>query len=240
VAGGTVNHRTRVGAERRVRTRLRILESAVRVFAEKGADIPVIDDFIRAAGLSHGTFYNYFRTAADLLEATVAWLADDLIRSIDPEVAKIQEPALRMATAIRMYLRWASMDSEWCAFMAKVPRIGLVAERRSRRDLRQGRETGVFRYTSAAAAHDLIVGASQRAIRHMAQEALPFAQVEETVALILRGLAVPEGRIEEILCSPLPELRLPVKSQSLLHRTRKLSSPSSGPPGLGSSGNPKP
>ena len=122
-AGAQINHRTRVGAERRARMRLRILEAAVQVFAEKGGDLPVIDDFIRAADVSRGTFYNYFRTTAELLEATVAWLADDVIRSIDPEVAAIRDPALRLATAVRMYLRWAAADPEWCRFMAKIPRI---------------------------------------------------------------------------------------------------------------------
>jgi AcrR family transcriptional regulator len=219
VTAAAINHRTRVGAERRARTRSRILEAAVQVFAAKGADSPVIDDFIRAAGVSRGTFYNYFRTTASLLEATIAWLADDVVRSIDPEVARIQEPALRMATAIRMYLRWASLDAEWCAFMAKIPQIGLIADRRSKRDLRQGSETGVFRYASAAAAHDLIVGASQQAIRRMAEGPMPARQADETVTLILRGLGVPERRIDEILRSPLPEQHLPVKSQSLLHRT---------------------
>ncbi|MEY2866979.1 MAG: hypothetical protein RIQ43_1005, partial [Pseudomonadota bacterium] len=54
-----MDHRTRVGQERSNRTRLRILEAAMRVFAEKGPDAPVIQDFIIAADMSRGTFYNY-------------------------------------------------------------------------------------------------------------------------------------------------------------------------------------
>ena len=46
--------------------RLRIIEAALRVFAEKGPDVAVIDDFIHAAGVARGTFYNHFRTTEDL------------------------------------------------------------------------------------------------------------------------------------------------------------------------------
>lgn len=210
--------------------RLRILEAAVQVFAEKGGDLPVIDDFIRAAAVSRGTFYNYFRTTAELLEATVAWLADDVIRSIDPEVAAIQEPALRLATAIRMYLRWAATDPEWCRFMAKIPSIGMIAERRISRDLRQGRRSGVFRYTSLTAAHDLIVGASQQAIRRMAEETPSPALSDEVIGMVLRGLGVSDATIAEILQAPLPLQHRPVKSLSLLHRGVKAAIGGAAPP----------
>ena len=56
------DHRTRVGRQRRARTQARILEAAFEVFARKGPDAPVIDDFIQAAGVARGTFYNHFRT----------------------------------------------------------------------------------------------------------------------------------------------------------------------------------
>lgn len=213
-----VNHRTRVGAERRARTRSRILEAAAQVFAEKGADVPVIDDFIRAADVSRGTFYNHFRTTAELLDATIAWLADDVVRSLDPEVAAIQDDALRLGSAMRMYLRWAASDRQWCAFVAKIPQLGVIAERRVTRDLRRGLRSGAFKYSSIDAAHDLIVGASQQAIRRMAQFPAAPDHADEVVGMILLGLGVAAGRVDEILRTPLPPQRLPAKSASLFGR----------------------
>jgi len=61
--------RWRAGAERRQRMRLRLIESALPVFAEKGLDAASIDDVIAAAGVSRGTFYNYFRTDVELAAA---------------------------------------------------------------------------------------------------------------------------------------------------------------------------
>ena len=59
---GFEDHRVRVGAQRRGKTRLRLLQCALAVFTEKGPDVAFIDDFIAAAGVSRGTFYNHFKT----------------------------------------------------------------------------------------------------------------------------------------------------------------------------------
>jgi AcrR family transcriptional regulator len=83
------DHRTRVGRERRERTQARIIEAALRVFAEKGPDAPIIDDFIKAAGVARGTFYNYYQSTEELLEATAKWLQDDLIVSIEAEIGSL-------------------------------------------------------------------------------------------------------------------------------------------------------
>ena len=48
----TSQHRSRVGAERRHRTRVRLIESALEVFAAKGVDATVIEDVIASAGVS--------------------------------------------------------------------------------------------------------------------------------------------------------------------------------------------
>src|SRR5215472_11412241 len=86
----SVDHRTRVGQARRARTQARIIAAALRVFTEHGPqDPPVIDDFIRAAGVARGTFYNYYKSVGELLEATRKWLEDDFIESIEAEVASL-------------------------------------------------------------------------------------------------------------------------------------------------------
>ena len=77
-----VDHRTRVGEERSARTETRILEAALRVFAERGPDAPVIDEFVQAAGISRGTFYNYFDSVEALLRATSEWTTREVVEAI--------------------------------------------------------------------------------------------------------------------------------------------------------------
>src|SRR5512137_1877770 len=86
------DHRPRVGRERRARMRLRIIESALRVFAEKGPEAAVIDDFIKAAGVARGTFYNHFRTTEELLIATSNRLENELIAAIMQVNGTIDDP----------------------------------------------------------------------------------------------------------------------------------------------------
>src|SRR6267142_6085346 len=113
------DHRTKVGAHRRARTEERILEAALRVFAARGASAPVIDDFIQAAGIARGTFYNYFRSTDELFDATAAWLLDDLTQSIDEALAGITDSVLRIGIGLRLALRKAEQDRAWAAFMSK-------------------------------------------------------------------------------------------------------------------------
>ena len=73
------DHRPRVAAERRTRMRRKLVESALFVFAEKGVDASVIEDVIAAAGVSRGTFYNYFRTNGELLAAAIDELGNEVV-----------------------------------------------------------------------------------------------------------------------------------------------------------------
>ena len=52
--------------DQRNQTRGRILESAARLFAQKGFEQVGIDDLMADAGLTRGAFYSYFRTKSEL------------------------------------------------------------------------------------------------------------------------------------------------------------------------------
>src|ERR1700751_751348 len=101
------DHRVRVGAMRRERTRLRLLETALTVFTEKGADVAVIDDFIAAAGVSRGTFYNHFRTTTELMLALATAMSDEVLQIVDPLVLAVEDPIERFATGTRLYMQMA-------------------------------------------------------------------------------------------------------------------------------------
>ncbi|MGT2493854.1 TetR/AcrR family transcriptional regulator [Cupriavidus basilensis] len=67
----------------------------------------MIPDVIAAAGVSQGSFYNYFRTNDDLLAAVSDALSHDMVQMIESVVGDIEDPALRVATGIRLYLHLA-------------------------------------------------------------------------------------------------------------------------------------
>ncbi|WP_374943410.1 TetR/AcrR family transcriptional regulator, partial [Sphingomonas sp.] len=71
------DHRTRVGRERRERMRNQLLQSVLAVCAGRGpAGAAVIDDVVRHASVSRGTFYNHFESIEQAVSELGLQLAD--------------------------------------------------------------------------------------------------------------------------------------------------------------------
>lgn len=56
----------------------KLLDAGLRVFAERGYYAARVDDIVRAARTSHGTFYLYFTNKEDLLRALAVECADEM------------------------------------------------------------------------------------------------------------------------------------------------------------------
>lgn len=56
----------------------RLLDAGIDVFAKRGYHAARVDDIVKAAKTSHGTFYLYFANKEDLFQALVADVADEL------------------------------------------------------------------------------------------------------------------------------------------------------------------
>ncbi len=59
----------RISKEAAAANRTRVLEAASRLFREKGVDAIAVADLMKAAGLTHGGFYNHFESKEDLAAA---------------------------------------------------------------------------------------------------------------------------------------------------------------------------
>ena len=99
---------------------MRLLQSALLVFAEKGVDATVIDDVIAAAGVSRGTFYNHFRTTSELLLALATAMSDEALAVVDPVVLSLSDPVLRFSAGTRLYMQTALRYPTWGRFITSV------------------------------------------------------------------------------------------------------------------------
>src|SRR5689334_266328 len=97
------DHRPRVAAERRERMHNRLVESALVVFGQRGVDATIVDELIRTAGVSRGTFYNYFRTNEDVLVAVSVAVSNEMLRLVDPFAHAEADPAARIAVGMRLF-----------------------------------------------------------------------------------------------------------------------------------------
>ncbi len=60
------------------RTRDRLLAAGATVFADRGLHAARVDDIVKVAETSHGTFYLYFSNKEELFQALAAQVADEL------------------------------------------------------------------------------------------------------------------------------------------------------------------
>jgi len=199
-----VDHRTRVGRERSARTETRILEAALRVFADMGPDAPKIDDFVRAARISRGTFYNYFESVEELLAATSEWTTRQIIETIETAIEGIEGPALRLGMGLRLFFVRAQADPVGCRFVGRVWKVAGVEL--PARDVEHGLRLGIFRAPSAEAARDLIFGGIREALLRIGSERTPVAYGAQMTELCLQALGTDAGRIATIVSHELPRL----------------------------------
>jgi len=198
-----LSHRIIAGRVRRARTESRILESALHVFAEKGPSAPVIDDFIKAARISRGTFYNYFKSTDELLQAVSALLSDELSSSIEEEICHIEDPELKYCTALRLWMAKAELDRSWCSFIAKVWFEGGITHYFSDRDLGLSIKKGMFHCVSTDIGTDISWGTMRQAMLRLAEDPQRHGYGDVIVRQILIGLGIQSEKLDEFMAYPL-------------------------------------
>ena len=183
------------------------------VFAEKGLDAPVIDDFIRAAGVARGTFYNHFASVDELLDAVTRMLEDNVMRSTLVAIGEIEDPVRRFATGIRLWLSWSGSDRVGCGFVVRSRFRGPLVEEQLAADLQGGLDAGKFNFSSVEVARDLVVGTILEGMRRLMSQRVPKSYTEDLARLILQGVGLGKREVNRLMALPLPPLDLPVWDQ---------------------------
>ena len=204
------DHRPRVAAERRARMRRTLVEAALLVFAEKGVDASVIDDVITAAGVSRGTFYNYFRTNAELLIAANEELGNELVRNIEESVGSLPSPAARLATGIRLYFDMARRFPLLAQFLARVgPQAaapGNLLYTYLPVHLAAGMKCGEFVAMPVPVALDIIVGSGILAVARISAGEADDEYLDACLLGLMRSLDYPSKRAKALIAHQLPSL----------------------------------
>jgi AcrR family transcriptional regulator len=201
------DHRVRVGAQRREKTRLRLLESALAVFTDKGPDVAVIDDFIAAAGVSRGTFYNHFRTTNELLLALATAMSDEVLEIVDPLVLHLEDPVERFACGTRLYMQMALRYPVWGSFITRVgTRIaarGQLIDIYLMRDLELAMKHKRLAVDSVIVARDIVLGAIFYGIETMLTEPTRANHAEQILRSVLIGFGISSTQAQRIAFMPL-------------------------------------
>jgi AcrR family transcriptional regulator len=186
--------RAAIAQRRRDQTRDRLLVAAEAVIAEKGLNGGSIEEFVRAAGVSRGTFYNYFPTTTDLIDALNRRVARHMGGLLAHIAQRRADPATLLAAGLHTMLAAYRADPVrgWVA-------LQLVSSRAPRQPAyeeafaalyREGVRRGQFRDVDLAAAQTICFGTLRMTQRDVVAGDPP-AQAEELIALVLSAYGVP-------------------------------------------------
>jgi AcrR family transcriptional regulator len=209
-SASSLQRRAEIGEERRARTRRTILEAAIAVLGHESGRLATVDDVIGKAGVSRGTFYNYFEGRDQLLEAVAHQLSHDFNEALDRSIGD-SNPALRAATFTRQYLRRMRADPRWGWAAVNVGLNGrhLFGEATfavARDNIARGRKLGVFNVPNADAALDISVGTVFSSGLTILRDPTKPDHPEAAAYMLLLALGVPAAKARDYTSKPLAKL----------------------------------
>ena len=98
-----VNHRTRVAVVKRTRM--------------------VIDDVVKTAAVSRGSFYKHFTSLEEALDAIGRDLADEMTIGLMPVYDVLSDPSHRLAAGFQLFQWRAAFDPVWAHFVSRTDHL---------------------------------------------------------------------------------------------------------------------
>jgi TetR/AcrR family fatty acid metabolism transcriptional regulator len=97
--------------------RARILEAAIKVFAERGFHSATVAEIARAAGVADGTIYLYFKGKDDLLLRLFDEKMTEILAESRSELAKERTAPARLARFIELHLELVERNPDLASVM---------------------------------------------------------------------------------------------------------------------------
>jgi AcrR family transcriptional regulator len=192
-----------------------LMETVLILAVRNGSARPTIEEVLAESGASRGTFYKYFDSVPDLMNALGAAVAQDLSVVLDPLVTQTPDPAARLSGGLRISLRLAGkhpalgnllVQSGWPHVEKSHPVFAALT-----RDIEAGIRQGRFSKVSLPVALNLVAGCMVGGIHSMgigASKSYP----DEAAFCMLRGLGVDADEAKAIAKMRLVNPRIPDSS----------------------------
>jgi AcrR family transcriptional regulator len=130
------------------RTRARLMDAAVDVFARDGFEAASVNEITRAAEVANGTFYVYFKDKDQIASAVAYRIAHDVVQQLDEAMVGVEDAVERISSATRRFLDLASSNPQWGRALFRAVWIyddlRVNVTRYLRADLERGVAQGVF------------------------------------------------------------------------------------------------
>ena len=193
----------RVERERRDKMRRRLLLAVMSTYSQRAGFVtPVISDVIKAADVSRATFYAHFETMDEASNAVGQDLVEEMLHSLEAFFRRSEDPLLRMAMGLQIFLLRSVTDPLWGAFVARTNYLSqdTYLFRTLYTDLSKARELQYVHFHNLEAATSIFVGSMMEAIRRLVKtDARSRAYVADLTVMVLRGLGVDDERARAVV-----------------------------------------
>jgi AcrR family transcriptional regulator len=193
---------------RREHTRGQLTRAARTLIAEKGIEGLRIADVTEVADVGRGSFYNYFESKEDLVEAILSDSIQSLAAVAVSEPSAPEDPAVLTCIADRRFIRLASEDREFAQLLVNLNRgddLFLNATLPyARAVIEPGIASGRFEVTDLDVVLIMLAGSAFALIRAILNGTVPPDAERAHAEAYLRLLGVPADEAREISLRPLP------------------------------------
>ncbi len=100
-------------------TRARLVDAGRRLIGTRGLDGVAVAAITDEADVGVGSFYNYFRSKRDLLDALIVEVAGLLDGVLTRATARLTDPAERVAACVRHVVHLTRRDPTWAWFVLR-------------------------------------------------------------------------------------------------------------------------
>lgn len=191
-------------------TRRNLLKAGQEQMAQGGPESVTIQAITERADIGLGTFYNYFPSRDDLVDAVILEVVERLGQRLDALTKDMDDPAEIYAYSVRHLMHTAVSDPVWGWFIV---RLGIAQEGlldalgpRASRDLQLGVDSGRFDIADVSLAAAMTFG-SLLAVMHNYLEGDRAQDPSELFAEnLLRMVGIVPTEARAIAHRPLPSL----------------------------------
>lgn len=202
--------------------RTHLIRAALDIYGRQGVDGSVIEELIKTAGVSRGTFYNYFKTNQELLEAVSTAVSNELMMVVDPRIQQHEDPAARISVGVRLCLEIGKKYRQIALFISRGGPLALSKNRLLAeylpRDLKMGIDSGRFANLEMQLAFDLVVGPALAGFFSLAVGNVRPDYIEQLSVAVLMSLGIGRSEALELSCLPLENIELSDELQTHILR----------------------
>ena len=188
--------RVRSARRKRERMQARLFEAILQVCAEKGRLPTVIDEVVQAASVARGTFYKYYASLDDLVEAVGTRLADEVTTEAIALMPGMPYGPLGTAAGIRLLLAKAAADRVWGTFAVRSNFLSAdtVVGKRARHNLAVGHADGHYVFAHTDTATDFVLGSVTEGIKRLLTGGVDVEfYIYQLTLHVLQGLGLPHA-----------------------------------------------